>query len=990
MKYKLYRFGYYLIAFFTLKYQILGLPLRANTLIINEKKVNEKKVYVENVNTKKQSSKLVKLLQESKIDSNYQSKPVIKIVQKNIKKQRPQKAKALPNHKMIVPSLEQIFNTLNQKIISYLYETEAKTNLIANKKIITNTNINIPASREEHPSNHTLVQMLKDVKQMSVFPVGINVGMRNIKSSVLIRGQEDGERAVNFRNWLIPYDAVVDTLKLNITTLPDGQLEARSPGVVTRIDPKKLTTDKELGLVFSIRQIKRLFGVDVKFDINEYAIVLDIPWQNGSRLGVQEQEDPILLDGLPSFQPRNFSLTAVEQRIGASSSGNSSTSFRGDFLAVGSAFGGSWFLRTDQRDLENRNSWRISEAQFLRQTNKIDYFLGSQSTFWHNQSGNNYWGFTYIQRQGFTPPKPFAGGFSSSRQRLQADKIGRTITGEAEPGTLVQLVRGVSNVIAEILVDSSGIYRFENIKTKGNSFNKYRVFLYPQGQLTAQPEIRDANYSTVPGQIPGGASAWVFSGGWNREFSGNSLLGFGNFTNFRGGIARRWGVSENLTVGLGGVYDESTKALAEIFFRPDNFPLKVAVSALMGNEADIVSDIRFNPSRNLYATFTSDRFSERFNVNWLVGKGLSLFTNTSSRSATNGGIQLNFSGKNFYTFARASLDTENNFRWTWLQRLGNLKLTQRGNEIGTLSELTYNLSNSNSFLSTGNSLLLNYETRSRNGNDNLLTLGWQYRSRDRASDGNYLWEGRLGYGIGSQGNGLIASLGTTVFPGIMLRAQYQGISLTSDTSSFKVDLISSLNLQGGFRPGDRRARDLRTQGGLLVQPFLDENNNGKRDSEEKIYTETSESLLLVNNNYIKTLRPEITDDRVSLRLAPGSYKLELDPAGYPLDWQAQSNAFAVDVIAGSYTPVDLPLVRSYSRSGIVTDEAGKAVAGARVEAIATDDPSKRKFSVTNGAGVYYLERLQQGEYKLLINDQLIDTLKIEKSSEPFQELNLEM
>lgn len=72
---------------------------------------------------------------------------------------------------------------------------------------------------------------------------------------------------------------------------------------------------------------------------------------------------------------------------------------------------------------------------------------------------------------------------------LQAAAIGRIISGKAEPGTLVRLVQGFGDrVIAEILVDSSAIYRFENIKTE-NQFlgNNYRVLLYPQGRLTAQP-----------------------------------------------------------------------------------------------------------------------------------------------------------------------------------------------------------------------------------------------------------------------------------------------------------------------------------------------------------------------------------------------------------------------------------------------------------------------------------------------------------------------
>lgn len=870
-----------------------------------------------------------------------------------------------------------------------LHQIRNKLILLATISIICQ--ITITPARADTPiiTNPQNTQLPDKTGEFIVFPVGLNLGKRNVNPSVLVRGKEDGSQAINFENWLIPYDTIIQALKLNVTTLPDGQLELRSPGVVTRIDPKKLRTDPELGLVLAVQDLQTLFGVTAKFDINEYAIVLDVPWVNQSSGQLVEIETPIQLEGLPKVTPVKFNIAAIEQKVNASGGETRSTSYRGDLIAVGSVFGGSWFLRTNQPNLEDQQTWNIAEAQFLRQTNYTDYFVGSQPSFWRSQGTGNYWGLTYIQRQGFTPPQPFSGGFVDPRQRLQAAVIGRTISGKAEPGTLVRLVQGFGErAIAEILVDSSGIYRFDNIKSDNQFFSSnYRVLLYPQGRLTAQPEIREAAFSSVPGQLPAGASALIVSSGLQREFLENQSL-LGNFSDFRGGIAGRWGLSENLTVGLGGIYDESPKALAELFYRPANLPLQVAVSALTGNEWDVNADIRYDPSTSLSAAFTSDRFSNRFNLNWRVFPSLSLFTLTDSRDATSGGVQINLSGKDIFTFARVSFDSKERLRWNLQQRLGKLELIQRGNEIGTLSELTYKLS-TNSWLDSGNTLLLSYETSNQNGSDNLLNLGWRYRSENRAIDGNYRWEVQLGYGVGSQGEGIIAALGTTVLPGLLVRGRYQGVSLTNEQATFSVDLVSGLGLQQGITPGDRRSEYFRTQGGLLIQPFFDGNNNGKRDAGEKVYVKNPEFLLTINNRSIKSFQPDIRgDDRILLRMPPGTYRLDLDPAGFPPDWQATVEALAIDVVAGSYTPVVIPLIRTYTRSGVVTDAQGKAVAGARVEAI-QQEPKTRRFSITNGAGVYYLEGLPQGNYTLEINGKSVGSLKLEQSSEPFQELNLQ-
>ncbi|MDJ0736548.1 MAG: hypothetical protein QNJ47_21205 [Nostocaceae cyanobacterium] len=364
---------------------------------------------------------------------------------------------------------------------------------------------------------------------------------------------------------------MTQALKITVTTLNNGELELRSPGLVKRINPKELKTDPELGQVISVADIKNVLGVPTEFDIVKYAVVFNPPWLGMKKQGNRQQEQPVILDRLPKVNPPIFSLSNIGQSINISGNNNSTTT-QGDLTTIGTIFGGSWYVRTNQPKLTDRSTWNISEAQYLRQTDNADYVVGSQPTFWQSQGKGQYWGLTTVQRFGYTPPATSGSGFSPT-QRMQSNQIGRTIAGEAALGTLVQLLQGLGdNVVAEVLVDSSGVYRFENIPTGGiGGSNNYRVRLYPNGQLTATPEIKEANFSSLPGQLTKGTSVLIISSGFSRENSGNSLIG--NFTDWRGGVGYRVGLSEELTVGTGVIYDESLLGLGEIFYQPSDFPL---------------------------------------------------------------------------------------------------------------------------------------------------------------------------------------------------------------------------------------------------------------------------------------------------------------------------------------------------------------------------------------------------------------------------------
>lgn len=232
-----------------------------------------------------------------------------------------------------------------------------------------------------------------------------------------------------------------------------------------------------------------------------------------------------------------------------------------------------------------------------------------------------------------------------------------------------------------------------------------------------------------------------------------------------------------------------------------------------------------------------------------------------------------------------------------------------------------------------------------------------------------MWETQLGYGIGSQGSGLIASAATTILPGLLLRGRYQAVSTISDRPSFNLELAANFNFfSGGISPGDRRANYLRTLGGLSIQPFFDRNQNGQRDAGEPVYSDNPELLIVLNNRPLQLLQSDISGDRLLVRLPPGTVRLDLDPAGFPADWQATGEAYAVDVVAGSYTPIQVPLIPAYTLAGVAIDSQGQPISEARIEAILTATGQKA-LSVTNDAGVYYLERLRSGTYLLQIDGQ---------------------
>ena len=729
-----------------------------------------------------------------------------------------------------------------------------------------------------------------------------------------------------------------------------------------------------------------------------------------------------MTEGLPTVTPSAFSLSAVDQStyVNSSQDGLFNTPV-GQISAVGSIFGGSWFARVRQPSLTDFSSWQLNELQYLRQGELEDYVLGSQPTFWQSRSiGKNYWGATTIRRWGFTSPKPNSAGGFSPRTRLQASQVDRTVVGEAAPGTFVQLTQGLNGqVLDETIVNSSGLYRFEKIPASSQlssqySASGYLVKLYANGQLSSEPEIRSAAFTTLPGQLPKGASALIASAGFGHQTERDQLLG--NFSDLRGGVAYRYGLSESMTLGAGLVQDGAPQILAEGFYLPENTPLQASFAARIEVETGdtkIDANVQYQPAENLRLTFDSDRFSQRLIANWRVSPELALLAvgdtrdNTLSLEASTA-----YQWKNWRSRAIASIDTRQNFRWNLSTTNGPFKLSHQGSEVATYSSMAYRLPNRSrdaGASSLGHELALTYETFSPTVQTieiptgetietiavglepgQLATAEWRYRSQRRTREGRSRWALSAGYGFNQQDAGLVASASAAIGTGLDLKVRYQDVSIFDETDSFQVSLVSRLSTQNELGWGHREQNELRTQGGLLVQPFFDTNANGIQDADEPLYLDDPELLFAINHTAVTLEQSDMTERGLLLSLAPDTYRLDVDEAGLPLDRTAANMSYAVEVVPGQHTTVAVPLVLTYTVSGVVIDENGLVVPGARVEAVAVN--GDRKVSVTNGAGVYYLERLHPEAYVLSVDGRLIDDvpLSLEGETSTFQEKDLHL
>lgn len=289
-----------------------------------------------------------------------------------------------------------------------------------------------------------------------------------------------------------------------------------------------------------------------------------------------------------------------------------------------------------------------------------------------------------------------------------------------------------------------------------------------------------------------GVSALTISGGSKENLvkSKNTLLG--ETANFQGGIAFHQSLAEEVTVGLGFVYEDFLLGFSQLTYQPDNFPLRTTVSLLQGKDGlQLSSHLKLQPVEEVVLNLYADDRDQKFDFNWSVLSGLTVTANGSSKNESlRAGAKLAYKNEFFSFLAKAQLDNNNEIQWEVKSNLGALKLKYTTNAIKSNTEIKYDFDTvTNSGFQCA--LFFNNQTHQRNQKeDSLAVWGWHLHSTDTIAKNRYRWEINLGYGFGSEGAGAIATVGAAINSSLSLKLSYEEVSLSSDTTQIRLQLSS--------------------------------------------------------------------------------------------------------------------------------------------------------------------------------------------------------
>ena len=304
-------------------------------------------------------------------------------------------------------------------------------------------------------------------------------------------------------------------------------------------------------------------------------------------------------------------------------------------------------------------------------------------------------------------------------------------------------------------------------------------------------KLAKLNYTNLAPSLETGNSILTVSGGGDRNLASKTYTS-SEFEQFRGGFTYHHGVVDNVTMGVGLVYEDYAIGFTQLTYDSDLIPLKTTVSVLAKESGlDFRSHVRLQPVQNLTLNYYHQKERDRVDANLNLFPGLSLTAKSDSKDDSfTTGINLAVNTQYLSISAKAAMDRDRNLQWKLKSQIGGLKFFHSNSPKKSNSEINLDLldSDRSGFQC---SAFVKYQTREVKGDREDFTVwGSKLQSAEKITPNKHLWTVNLGYGSGNFGSGIVASSSVALNPDLSLKVSYQEISSTSDDTKIKLQLTS--------------------------------------------------------------------------------------------------------------------------------------------------------------------------------------------------------
>ena len=341
------------------------------------------------------------------------------------------------------------------------------------------------------------------------------------------------------------------------------------------------------------------------------------------------------------------------------------------------------------------------------------------------------------------------------------------------------------------------IFGFQNTFWPSQKKRKYWgvTTIQQWGQNTQQLNPSKLDYTNSAPKLEKGSSSLTVSGGGKNNLIATADDSrddyFSEFEEFRGGVTYHHGVANNLTMGVGFVYDELLVGFTQLTYDSDVLPIKTTLSLLAKeSDVDLHSHVRFQPANNFILNYYHEEEKQKFDLNWDVISGLTFLAKGDIKSKSySTGIKVALRNNYLSFSATAALDHNRNLDFKLNSQIGRFKFVYSNNQHKSSSELnTYLLSSPS--LGFECSVFIKYQNRVKKEGEEFVVWGSKLHSTKKVGKNKHYWTLDIGYGSGEHGKGAIVKGAIALSPDLFLKLNYQEISAVSDDTEIKLELSS--------------------------------------------------------------------------------------------------------------------------------------------------------------------------------------------------------